>query len=81
MDDDGVTVKAAIDARGLACPMPLMKLRQALMVIATGEVVRLSATDPQTPDDVAEFCLATAHELLDQRRDDGVFSLLVRKGA
>ncbi|NBB71856.1 MAG: hypothetical protein GVY33_16280 [Alphaproteobacteria bacterium] len=80
MDDGGVTVKAAIDARGLACPMPLMKLRQALMVIAAGEVVRLVATDPQTPDDVGEFCLATPHELLDQRRDGEVFSLLVRKG-
>jgi tRNA 2-thiouridine synthesizing protein A len=81
MDDGGVTVKAAIDARGLACPMPLMKLRQALMVVAVGEVVRLVATDPQTPDDVGEFCLATTHELLDQRRDGEVFSLLVRKGA
>jgi len=80
MDDGGVTVKAAIDARGLACPMPLMKLRQALMVIAAGEVVRLLATDPQTPDDVGEFCIATRHELLDHRRDGDVFSLLVRKG-
>jgi TusA-related sulfurtransferase len=41
----------------------------------------LVATDPQTPDDVGEFCLATTHELLDQRRDGEVFSLLVRKGA
>jgi tRNA 2-thiouridine synthesizing protein A len=80
MDEAGVTVKAVIDARGLACPMPLVKLRQALMVVEAGEVVRLLATDPQTPDDVGEFCLAAEHELVEQRREGALFSLVVRKG-
>lgn len=80
MDDAAVTVKAVIDARGLACPMPLVKLRQALMVLEAGEAVRLLATDPQTPDDVAEFCVAAAHTLLDQRREGELISLVVRKG-
>jgi tRNA 2-thiouridine synthesizing protein A len=80
MDDPAVTVKAVIDARGLACPMPLVKLRQALMVIETGEVVRLLATDPQTPADVDEFCLAAEHVLVETRREATLISLVVRKG-
>jgi tRNA 2-thiouridine synthesizing protein A len=81
MDDAATTVKALVDARGLACPMPLVKLRQALMVLAGGEAVRLLATDPQTPDDVAEFCLAAGHELVDSRAEDGLLSLVVRKAS
>lgn len=80
MDEPGVTVKAVIDARGLACPMPLVKLRQALMVVEAGEVVRLLATDPQTPADVSEFCFTADHELLDQRREGALISLVVKKG-
>ena len=77
--DGAATVKAVIDARGLACPMPLVKLRQALMVVAPGEVVRLLATDPQTPDDVGEFCVAAGHTLLDHRREGELISLVVEK--
>ena len=80
MDDAVTTVKALVDARGLACPMPLVKLRQALMVLAGGEAVRLLATDPQTPDDVAEFGLAAGHDLVETRREGELISLLVRKG-
>jgi tRNA 2-thiouridine synthesizing protein A len=60
--------------------MPLVKLRQALMVIEPGEVVRLLATDPQTPADVSEFCLAAGHALLDTRREGELIGLLVRSG-
>jgi tRNA 2-thiouridine synthesizing protein A len=72
-------VKAVIDARGLACPVPLVKLRQALMVLEIGEAARLLATDPQALDDVGEFCLATGHDLLDAREEAGLLSLIVRK--
>jgi len=73
------TASAVIDARGLACPMPLVRLRQALMVVDRGAVVRLLATDPQTPEDVGEFCLAAGHALLETRREGRLISLLVRK--
>lgn len=81
MDQAAVTVKAVIDARGLACPMPLVKLRQALMVLNGGEVVRLLATDPQTPADVEEYCLVSGNELIDRRGDGELWTLLVRKAA
>lgn len=80
MSGPSSTVKAVIDARGLACPMPLVKLRQALMVLEVGERARLLATDPQALDDVGEFCFAAGHELVDVREEGGVSSLVVRKG-
>lgn len=72
-------VQAVIDARGLDCPMPLVKLRQAFMVLEAGATVRLLATDPQALDDVTEFCFAGDHELVDARREGALLSLLVKK--
>ncbi len=77
---DEPQVDAVIDARGLACPMPLVKARQALMVLPVGAVVRVLATDPAAPRDFEDFAEATGHELLDQREADGVFAIVLVKG-
>ena len=76
---DEPQVDAVIDARGLACPMPLVKARQALMVLPVGAVVRVLATDPAAPRDFEDFAEATGHELLDQREADGVFAIVLAK--
>jgi tRNA 2-thiouridine synthesizing protein A len=70
---------ALIDARGLTCPMPLLKARQALMVLDSRATVCVLATDPAAPRDFEEFCEATGHALLDSREDDGVFVIVVAK--
>jgi tRNA 2-thiouridine synthesizing protein A len=79
-ESDGAKVRAVIDARGLACPMPLVKLRQALMVVRSGERVCLLATDPAAPSDVSAFCEASAHRLVEQEETGGLFTLVVEKG-
>ncbi len=79
--DEAVSVRAVIDARGLQCPMPLVKLRQALMVLGPGDAARLLATDPQTWDDVAEFCFTTGNELVEGRREGALLTLVVRRVA
>lgn len=76
---DEPKIDAVIDARGLACPMPLVKARQALMVLPAGAVIRVLATDPAAPRDFEDFAEATGHALLDQREADGVFAILVAK--
>lgn len=72
-------VAAVIDARGLACPLPLVKLRQALMVVEPGARVCLLATDPATPADVQAFCESAAHELVDQDITSSLITLVVQK--
>jgi tRNA 2-thiouridine synthesizing protein A len=71
---------ALIDARGLSCPMPLVKARQALMVLPIGASVCVLATDPAAPRDFEEFAEMTGHTLEEQREADGVFWLVLVKG-
>lgn len=71
---------ALIDARGLSCPLPLVKARQALMVLPVGARVCVLATDPAAPRDFEEFADVTGHELVEQRVEDGVHLLVVVKG-
>jgi tRNA 2-thiouridine synthesizing protein A len=70
---------AMIDARGLSCPLPLVKARQALMVLPAGARVCVLATDPAAPRDFEEFAEVTGHELAEQRAEDGVHLLVVVK--
>jgi TusA-related sulfurtransferase len=53
-----------VDARFLACPLPIVKLAQALRAVSGGEVVELRATDPAVEADLRAFCESTGHELL-----------------
>ena len=71
---------ALIDARGLSCPLPLVKARQALMVLPAGARVCVLATAPAAPRDFEEFADVTGHELVEQRVEDGVHLLVVVKG-
>lgn len=68
-----------IDARGLACPMPLIKTRQALMVTESGTTICLLATDPTSKRDVEMFIDATGHKLLRKEKRDDVFLYVIQK--
>lgn len=74
-------VKAVIDARGLACPLPLVKARQAMMVVEAGERICVLATDPAAPRDFAEWCEVSGHLLVEERAEGGVFVFLLEKVA
>lgn len=54
-----------IDAIGLLCPLPVLKLRKALAEAAPATVVRLTATDGMAQIDVPHFCNDTGHRLLE----------------
>jgi tRNA 2-thiouridine synthesizing protein A len=70
---------ALVDARGLSCPLPLVKARQALMVLAGGATVCVLATDPAAPRDFEDFAEATGHALLESRDEAGTFVIVVEK--
>ena len=70
---------ALIDARGLACPLPLVKARQALMVLDAGARICVLATDAAAPRDFAEFCEVSGHLLIEQREADGVYLFVLEK--
>ena len=69
-----------LDARGLRCPMPLLKLKQALHGLEVGEILTVSTTDAVSQRDFVVFLGQTKHQLLlnEQRGDEFYFE--VRKG-
>ena len=81
MDTTGHGAEATreIDARGLACPQPVLQLREAIGAMRDGETVALLATDPLAPVDVEAWCLRTGHALVAQSEQDGVYRFVVRR--
>jgi tRNA 2-thiouridine synthesizing protein A len=68
-----------LDARGLSCPMPLIKTRQALMVVERGATICVVATDPASVDDFNNFCAATGHRLVSNEQKDGLYVFVIEK--
>ena len=55
-----------VDARGLNCPLPILRLKKALAELQSGKIVRVLATDPTSSKDFEAFMRQTGHELLRQ---------------
>ncbi|MEM6677061.1 MAG: sulfurtransferase TusA family protein [Pseudomonadota bacterium] len=55
---------AELDARGLLCPLPVLKTRKRLQALALGEILRVEADDPATLVDIPHFCSEQGHELV-----------------
>jgi tRNA 2-thiouridine synthesizing protein A len=55
---------ADLDARGLLCPLPVLKARKRLAALSSGQVLRMLATDPAAVIDVPHFCAEAGHALL-----------------
>lgn len=75
------TPTAQLDAKGLACPLPVVKARLELEKLSTGEVLEVVATDPGSVADFDNFAKMTGHELLTSSEQDGVFTYTIRKSA
>jgi tRNA 2-thiouridine synthesizing protein A len=70
---------AELDARGVPCPLPLLRTKQALSGLAAGQVLRVLATDAAAPRDFAAYAEATGHVLLQTERADDVHVLYLKK--
>jgi tRNA 2-thiouridine synthesizing protein A len=68
-----------LDARGLKCPMPIVKTAQQIKTIASGELLEVLATDPGAVADFAAWSRATGNELVTSSAVDGVYRFLLRR--
>lgn len=68
-----------VDARGLSCPMPIVKTAQAIKTIASGELVEVLATDPGSVKDFAAWSRTTGNELVEQSTDGAVYRFVIRR--
>ncbi|UYV39290.1 sulfurtransferase TusA family protein [Rhodobacteraceae bacterium D3-12] len=75
MSDEGF-----LDARGLLCPLPVLKARKRLSALASGAELRVLADDPAAVIDMPHFCAEQGHELVETREQDGATLYILRKG-
>ena len=68
-----------LDARGLNCPLPILKAKKALTGMASGQVLRVVATDPGSVKDFEAFSRQTGHALVSQSANDSEFTFFVKK--
>lgn len=69
-----------LDAKGLACPMPVVRARKVMKEMEAGEVLEIVATDKGSVADLAAWSKSGGHELLEQTEEAGVFTFLIKKG-
>ncbi len=69
-----------VDACGLMCPLPLLRLKKALQGLENGKVVLVLATDPAAVLDFGVFIEQAGHALLHSEEQNGVLRFLIRKG-
>jgi tRNA 2-thiouridine synthesizing protein A len=71
-----------LDARNLACPLPILKTKRALDAVSIGGTLEVLATDKGAPDDFVAFAESTGNTLLEQSKDaNGVFRFVLRREA
>ena len=66
-----------LDAKGLNCPLPILKARKALKEVPAGGTLEILATDPGSVADFEAFCRQTGNELTEQSQDGDVYRFLI----
>ncbi len=76
-----VLIKADVelDARGLNCPMPILKAKKAIRDLQPGQVMHVVATDSGSANDFPLFCKQSGNELMESSHEDGEFHFYIRK--
>ena len=69
-----------LDARGLLCPMPIVKTAKAMKTLEPGQVLKLMSTDRGSVADVPAWAEGTGNEVLDSHQEGDTFVFFVRKG-
>jgi tRNA 2-thiouridine synthesizing protein A len=72
-------ITEVVDARGLSCPMPIVKTAQAMKSLPSGALIELLATDVGSIKDVAAWARVTGNEIVEQRSDGAVFRFVIRR--
>ena len=68
-----------LDAKGLNCPLPILKAKKALKSVPDGGTLEILATDPGSVADFQAFCRTTGNELLEHDEEGGVYRFILRK--
>ena len=70
-----------LDAKGLNCPLPILKAKKAIMALPVGGTLEVLATDPGAVKDFAAFSRTTGHEIVEQSVEGNVYRFVLRRKA
>jgi len=70
---------ATLDARGLRCPLPVLRARKLLLALKDGQRLLVEATDPMAAIDFPHFCSESGHRLVSTKRDGATLCFLIEK--
>jgi TusA-related sulfurtransferase len=69
-----------LDAKGLTCPMPIVKTRKAMNDLQTGQVLEIHVTDKGAKADLAAWSKSGGHELMETAEENDILKFWIRKG-
>ena len=69
-----------LDAKGLSCPMPIIRTKKAMDQLQSGQVLEVQATDKGSKNDLTAWAKSSGHALLETKEEDGVLTFFIRKG-
>jgi tRNA 2-thiouridine synthesizing protein A len=73
------TIHTTVDAKGLSCPMPIVKTAQAVKGVPAGELIEILATDPGSVKDFAAWTRSTGNAIVEQSEDAGVYRFVIKR--
>lgn len=68
-----------LDAKGMACPMPIVKTKKAIEGIESNEILEVHATDKGAKSDLAAWTKSGGHELVDEAEEEGILKFWIKK--
>lgn len=68
-----------LDCRGILCPMPVIRVSQAVKKINVGQVIEMLTTDPGSVPDMEAWSKQTGHQLLSRNEREGVYTFYIRR--
>lgn len=74
-----ITVDQEVDARGLNCPLPILRAKKALTALESGKILKVLSTDPGSRRDFEAFARQTGHELLRMDEANATWSFFLRR--
>lgn len=74
-----ITINKSVDARGTACPGPLLEAKKALSTIESGDIMEILSADEGTKVDIPKWCNKQGHDYLGAVEEDGFYKIYMRK--
>ena len=76
---DNTKISKSIDLKGLACPMPVVKISKGIKEVAVGEILEAHTTDPGSLTDIPAWGRTTGHEIIESSQEGELIRFLIKR--